>query len=238
MAEDLIRYDVLLQDALRGVVHRVLSEVQKTGLPGEHHFFIQFNTTAPGVRISSRLKEQYPEEMTIVIQHQYWELQVFETYFEVGLSFGSVPEKLVVPFTAMRGFFDPSVQFGLQIDPEAQSLDNAVVAEIDKNDSAAAATSNTLAVIEGHSAGASGETASESPSQEDQHSPELTSVSPEDEDDDKTATEDASPGTAAGTATGAATGTLPATAETEKSDESEAAPSADVVSLDSFRKRT
>jgi len=116
MAEDLIRYDILAQDALRGVVRKVLSEVARTGLPGEHHFFISFMTRAPGVRISSRVLAQYPEEMTIVLQHQFWDLTVTEHAFEVGLSFGGVPERLLVPFTALKGFLDPSVQFGLQFD--------------------------------------------------------------------------------------------------------------------------
>lgn len=116
MAEDLIRYDILAQDALRGVVRKVLSEVSRTGLPGEHHFFVSFMTRAPGVRISSRLLQQYPEEMTIVLQHQFWDLTVTEHAFEVGLSFNGVPERLLVPFTALKGFLDPSVQFGLQFD--------------------------------------------------------------------------------------------------------------------------
>jgi hypothetical protein len=116
MAEDLIRYDILAQDALRGVVRKVLSEVARTGLPGEHHFFITFATHAPGVRLSSRLLGQYPEDMTIVLQHQYWELTVTEHAFEVGLSFNGVPERLLVPFSALKGFFDPSVQFGLQFE--------------------------------------------------------------------------------------------------------------------------
>ena len=114
MAEDLIRYDILAQDALRGVVRKVLSEVARTGLPGEHHFFISFATTAPGVRVSSRLLKEHPEEMTIVLQHQYWDLTVTEQAFEVGLSFRGVPERLLVPFTAVKGFLDPSVQFGLE----------------------------------------------------------------------------------------------------------------------------
>jgi hypothetical protein len=116
MAEDLIRYDILAQDALRGVVRKVLSEVARTGLPGEHHFFISFATKAPGVRISSRLLTQYPEEMTIVLQHQYRDLTVTDTAFEVGLSFNNVPERLLVPFAAIKGFADPSVQFGLQFE--------------------------------------------------------------------------------------------------------------------------
>jgi hypothetical protein len=116
MTEDLIRYDILAQDALRGVVRKVLSEVARTGLPGEHHFYISFLTRAPGVRISSRLLSQYPEEMTIVLQHQYWDLTVTEHAFEVGLSFNGVPERLLVPFAALKGFLDPSVQFGLQFE--------------------------------------------------------------------------------------------------------------------------
>src|SRR5579871_4520518 len=116
MAEDLIRYDILAQDALRGVVRKVLAEVSRTGLPGEHHFYITFATRAPGVRVSSRLLAQYPEEMTIVLQHQYWDLAVTEHAFEVRLSFKDQAERLLVPFTAVKSFLDPSVQFGLQFE--------------------------------------------------------------------------------------------------------------------------
>lgn len=116
MADDFIRYDILTQDALRGVVRKVLSEVAKTGLPGDHHFYVSFDTTAPGVRISTRLLEKYPEEMTIVIQHQFWDLKVGEHSFEVGLSFDNIPERLLIPFSAIKGFLDPSVQFGLQFE--------------------------------------------------------------------------------------------------------------------------
>jgi hypothetical protein len=120
MGEDLIRYDILAQEALRGVVRKVLSEVVKTGLPGDHHFFISFYTRAPGVRISQRLLEQYEKEMTIVLQHRFWDLKVTETGFEVGLSFDDRPEILSVPFSALKGFFDPSVPFGLQFDLERE----------------------------------------------------------------------------------------------------------------------
>ncbi len=119
MPEDLIRYDILAQDALRGVVRKVLAEVAKTGLPGDHHFYITFETRAPGVRISSRMLAQYPEDMTIVLQHQYWDLSVTEHAFEVGLSFNGVPERLLVPFMAVKSFVDPSVQFGLQFESAA-----------------------------------------------------------------------------------------------------------------------
>lgn len=125
MAEDLIRYDILVQEALRGVVRKVLSEVVRTGLPGEHHFFISFFTKAPGVRMSQRLLEQYDKEMTIVLQNQYWDLKVTDTGFEVGLSFDGHPEILAIPFSAMKGFFDPSVQFGLQLNGESAAMQAA-----------------------------------------------------------------------------------------------------------------
>ena len=120
MAVDHIRYDMLAQDALRGVVRQVLTDAAKKGLPGEHHFFITFDTQAPGVRLSARMREQYPEEMTIVLQHQFWDLKVTEDHFEVGLSFGGVPESLLVPFEAIKSFFDPSIQFGLQFETIAE----------------------------------------------------------------------------------------------------------------------
>jgi hypothetical protein len=116
MAVDHIRYDLLAQEALRGVVRHVLADTAKYGLPGDHHFYISFDTAAEGVRISQRLREQYPEEITIILQHQFWDLSVNDESFEVGLSFGGVPERLVVPFAAIKGFFDPSVQFGLQFE--------------------------------------------------------------------------------------------------------------------------
>jgi hypothetical protein len=116
MAVDHIRYDILAQDALRGVVHRVLVDAAKNGLPGEHHFYISFDTRADGVRLSPRMLAQYPEEMTVVLQHQFWDLIVTEEGFEVGVSFGGIPERLSVPFAAVKGFFDPSVQFGLQFE--------------------------------------------------------------------------------------------------------------------------
>lgn len=118
MTEDILRYDILVQNALRGVIRKVLSEVDKTGLPGNHHFFITFLTGAQGVKVSNRIKEQYPEQMTIVLQHQYWELEVNETGFGIGLSFSDIPEKLYIPYAAIRGFYDPSVNFELEFDVE------------------------------------------------------------------------------------------------------------------------
>jgi hypothetical protein len=125
MAEDHIRYDILAQEALRGVMRKVLAEVARTGLPGNHHFFITFLTGAPGVRISSRLRERYPEQMTIVVQFQYWDLKVTETGFEIGLSFSDIPEKLEVPFSAVRGFYDPSVNFELEFDVKTDAAEGA-----------------------------------------------------------------------------------------------------------------
>jgi hypothetical protein len=116
MATDHIRYDVLARDALRGVLRRVLADAAEHGLPGEHHFFITFLSTAEGVKLSPRLLAQYPEEMTVILQHQFWDLVVTDDRFEVGLSFGGIPERLVVPFNAIKSFFDPSVQFGLQFE--------------------------------------------------------------------------------------------------------------------------
>ena len=113
---DHIRYDLLTQQALRGVVRSVLIDAAKNGLPGDHHFYIAFDTRADGVIIPERLRTQYPEQMTIILQHQFWDLKVTDEGFEVGLSFGGVPTKLIVPFEAVKGFFDPSVQFGLQFE--------------------------------------------------------------------------------------------------------------------------
>lgn len=120
MTVDLIRYDLLVQDALRDVVRRVLADVARDGLPGDHHFFIGFKTTAPGVRLSSRLKERHPKDMTIVLQHEFWDLIVGDKSFEVNLSFNRVPEKLHIPYDALTGFYDPSVKFGLQFEPAAE----------------------------------------------------------------------------------------------------------------------
>jgi uncharacterized protein len=116
MAVDHIRYDLLAQEALRGVLRTVLSDAAKNGLPGDHHFFVTFDTCAEGVRLSQRMRAQYPKEMTIILQHQFWDLAVSDDAFEVGLSFGGVPERLSIPFAAVKGFFDPSVEFGLQFE--------------------------------------------------------------------------------------------------------------------------
>jgi hypothetical protein len=120
-AEPTIDYDTLTQDAMRGVVRTVLTQAAKSGLPGDHHFYISFDTSASGVVLSKRLKDKYPSEMTVVLQHRFWDLSVDDDGFEVKLTFDGIPERLVVPFAAIRVFFDPSVRYGLQFeDPDVE----------------------------------------------------------------------------------------------------------------------
>jgi hypothetical protein len=114
-AESLIPYDEIVQEALRAVVRRVLTNVEELGyLPGQHHFYIAFKTRAAGVSLPKHLLERYPDEMTIVLQHRYWDLVVGEDHFEVGLSFNQVPARLSIPYAAVTGFVDPAVNFALQ----------------------------------------------------------------------------------------------------------------------------
>jgi uncharacterized protein len=121
--ESLIPYDEIVQEALRSVVRRVLGDIEAAGgLPGNHHFYIAFKTRAPGVDLPKHLHERYPDEMTIVIQHRYWDLQVGEDRFSIGLSFNQVPAKLTIPYAAVTGFVDPSVNFALQF--QAPTLDD------------------------------------------------------------------------------------------------------------------
>jgi len=134
MTKDILRYDLMVQDALKGVVRKILAEAGRDGLPGDHHFYITFRTTAPGVRLSQRLREKHPDEMTIVLQHQFWDLNVSDHAFEVGLSFSGVPERLLIPYDAITTFFDPSVQFGLKFETqeaagEAQASEPAAPAK-------------------------------------------------------------------------------------------------------------
>jgi uncharacterized protein len=128
MATDHIRYDLLVQDAFRGIFRKVLTDASLNGLPGEHHFYITFKTGAPGVVMSDRLRAEYPEQMTIILQHQFWDLRVHDTGFEVGLSFRRIPEKLEIPFAAVTGFFDPSVNFGAEFTAEEEQDDTEEIA--------------------------------------------------------------------------------------------------------------
>jgi uncharacterized protein len=113
--DSLIPYDEIVQEALRAVVGRVLGQIQHDGmLPGEHHFYITFKTTAPGVDIPSHLIARFPDEMTIVLQNKFWDLKVHDEAFEVGLSFNAIPARLFIPFSSITGFVDPAVNFALQ----------------------------------------------------------------------------------------------------------------------------
>lgn len=117
MVQDNIHYPSLIDTAMRSVVRDVLKKILTSGLPGDHHFYISFNTTFPGVKISETLKSKYPKEITIVLQHQFWDFKVEDHQFSVTLSFSGVPEKLTVPYAALTAFADPSVKFGLQFQP-------------------------------------------------------------------------------------------------------------------------
>ena len=119
MGADLIRYDLLVQDALRSVVKKVLSDAAREGLRGEHHFNISFKTHAPGVMLPATIKQRYPDEMAIILQHEFWDLAVGADQFEVSLNFSRRPERLTVPFDAITGFSDPSVPFGFKLEPRA-----------------------------------------------------------------------------------------------------------------------
>lgn len=117
MAKDLMRYDLMAQEALRGVVRQALLKAAgPEGLPGQHHFYVTFRTRGADVDIDPSLLDKYPDEMTIVLEHQFWDLEVGEAGFEVTLKFSGVPKYLKVPFTAVSRFHDPSVGFHLQFE--------------------------------------------------------------------------------------------------------------------------
>lgn len=124
--ESLIPYDEIVQDALRAVVGRVLGQIGHNGdLPGAHHFYITFKTSAPGVSIPKSLSERFPDEMTVVLQNKFWDLKVNDEGFEVGLTFGGVPANLVIPFSAITAFVDPAVEFALHF--QVQDDDSPVL---------------------------------------------------------------------------------------------------------------
>jgi hypothetical protein len=117
MATDLIRYDLLVQDALRSVVRKVLADTVRNGLVGDHHFNIAFKTHAPGVIVPAVVRQRFPDEMSIILQHEFWDLAVTQDAFEVSLNFSRKPERLIVPFDSITGFTDPSVPFGFKLEP-------------------------------------------------------------------------------------------------------------------------
>jgi hypothetical protein len=127
---DLMHYEALAQDALRGVVKSALKVAAAPGgIPGEHHFYITFRTKAPGVSGPQDLLGKYPEEMTIVLQHQYWDLAPGETFFTVTLKFGGQPKTLSVPYAALTRFYDPSVQFLLQFEQAGEEVREDILEE-------------------------------------------------------------------------------------------------------------
>lgn len=123
MANRGFTYETMIEEALRGVVRRVLKMVQKDGLPGDHHLYLTFRTDAEGVDVADAIRARWPEEMTIVIQHQYWDLEVYAERFSVTLSFADVPQRLVIPYAAITAFADPSVKFGLQFAHQSGAFD-------------------------------------------------------------------------------------------------------------------
>jgi uncharacterized protein len=135
MGKDALRYDHMVEEALRGVVRKALSEVAEHGLPGAHHFYITFETDHPGVELSETLKSRYPEEMTIILQHQFWSLEVDKNQFAVTLSFNDRHERIGIPFEAITSFADPAVKFGLRF--EAQDHPSPAVAEANTGEAAA-----------------------------------------------------------------------------------------------------
>jgi uncharacterized protein len=228
MTKDHIRYDLLVQDALKNVVRKVLGDAIRDGLPGEHHFYVSFKTEFPGVRLSTRMREKYPQDMTIVLQHQFWDLSVTEHAIEVGLSFSGVPERLLIPFDALTGFFDPSVQFGLKFeiqDPPAQTESRSggqVEAFRSVSDDA------------------------DSPPRDSARTRGPRGAASEPDETEPKSAPAAKPAASAKTAAGKSVGKAKkasAEDEAEKStgkddDNAPAAASADVVSLDSFRKKS
>jgi uncharacterized protein len=149
MADEPLRYDRMVESALRGVVRDALAEAVKHGMPGEHHFYITFFSKAPGVAIPSYLAAQFPNEMTIVLQHQYWDLGVDDAGFWVTLSFKGKNERLQIPFAAVTAFADPSVNFGLKFVSEEVAAANrqAEAAEEPKDETAAAANPEVANVV-------------------------------------------------------------------------------------------
>lgn len=134
---DIINYEELVQTAIRKVMRDVLTDVAKNGLPGKHHFYIDFITNYPGVQIPDFLREDYPEDMTIVLQHEYWDLEIHDKFFAVTLSFDNADERIIVPFDAVIKFVDPSVNFGLEFTPSLDSyeeLDLSILLEPEKKE--------------------------------------------------------------------------------------------------------
>ncbi len=134
---DYIGYEALTQAAMRGVMREALLKAVANGAPpGDHHFYISFRTKAPGVDIADHLVERFPEDMTIVIQHQYWDLEVDKTHFEIILKFSGVPQHLSIPFSAITRFVDPSVNFGLNFESDTGGTEANILSPVSETDEA------------------------------------------------------------------------------------------------------
>ena len=234
--ESTIDYEGLAQEAMRGVVRKVLASAAKSGLPGDHHFYISFDTEAPGVSISRRLKEKYPHEMTIVLQHRFWDLIVSEDRFEVKLTFDGIPERLIVPFDALKVFFDPSVRFGLQFEdpgtgPDAEAEAGAPF-ETMSTRTGTARSNHARKSSRPRKSAQSDSAAKSAPASEN---------GPADQDASASAEEASVPAATPFAANGAANKRSAETEEAaESSNDKEAPPKpggAEIVSLDKFRKK-
>ncbi|MFM2041675.1 MAG: hypothetical protein RLY86_251 [Pseudomonadota bacterium] len=156
MSKDQLRYDRMVEGALRGVVREALRDVESRGLPGDHHFFLTFRTHAPGVAIPDFLRAQYPGEMTIVLQYQFYGLEVGKDIFSVTLSFGGQHERLTIPFAAITTFADPSVSFALQfqalggdlLDEEEETAEEPMADEASADDDQASQTTGTVVALD------------------------------------------------------------------------------------------
>jgi len=149
---DYIGYEALTQAAMRGVVREAIRQAATNGAPpGEHHFYVSFRSKAPGVKMADQLVERFPEEMTIVIQHQFWDLEVHDGHFEIVLKFGGVPQHLSVPFAALTRFVDPAVNFGVSFEKVSADGDNAIIepaAETTEETAAPAANGETVVSLD------------------------------------------------------------------------------------------
>ena len=150
-------YPELMERALKGVVRAALDLIADDGLPGEHHLYITFRTEAPGVDITPRLRAQYPEEMTVVLQHQFWGLETDDDGFEVTLSFGGISERLVIPWDSMVGFVDPSVEFGLRFGTDLEAVLDGDANEDEDETGEAEAEAEDSEAAEADEAGKAGE---------------------------------------------------------------------------------
>ncbi len=224
----MIDYEALAQDAMRGVIRTVLTRTAKSGLPGDHHFYVSFDTQAPGVGLSKRLKEKYPDEMTIVLQHRFWDLMVNEDHFEVKLTFDGIPERLVVPFAALKVFFDPSVRYGLQFEAPDFGPDATAHPQSGRSDTVTPAAIGSAVRSGGRGAVERKPRAPRKPRADKTGDANPSAVEPLTAVPSKPRSDDSKPATSDNT-------DKPASEEMQEAQETPAG--AEIVSLDAFRKK-